>query len=177
MKRDVIKKLISEEFQLHPKAELIDYYKLFFQGTFGPEHIIQNLNSAYNFLKIEIENNTIFEKEFYQNISYLNSFYRVNLSTVKKGIISLDELFHAFLNSRRLENTISEKEWLEEWNSILKIILEMNIPIKNLKNQIECLQKKINDNELCFHHSKIYKEKYHPHYRIISHKEFDKFKI
>jgi len=176
MKEKIIKKLISDEFHFHPEAELIDYYKLFFQGTFGPEHIIPNPESAYNYLKIEIENNTIFEKEFYQNISYLNYFYRVNLWIIKDGIVSIDEFFNAFLNSRKLENIISEKEWFEEWNFIQQKIIELNSPLKNLKDQIETLQKKIKDNNFCFHHSKIYKKKYHPHYRIISQKEFFKFK-
>ena len=31
---DKITELIKSEFELHPKAQLRDYYKLFFQGTF-----------------------------------------------------------------------------------------------------------------------------------------------
>ena len=176
MKKEALKKLILDEFSLHPEAELIDYYKLFFQGTFGPEHLIQNPDSAYKYLKDEIEKNTIFENELYQNISYLNNFYRVNLRVIKDRIVSLDEFFNAFLNSRKLKNKLSKQEWIEEWNFIQKNILELNIPFKNLKGQIDSLQIKIKDNNLCFHHSITYKKKYHPHYRIISLKEFDKFR-
>ncbi len=177
MKDKIIKKLITDEFRLHPEAELVDYYKLFYQGTFGPEHIIKDENIAYNFLKKEIKNNAIFEKEFYQDIGYLNKFYRVNLKVVKDGIISLDALFHAFLNSRKLEKTITRKECRQEWDLIRKIILEMNVLKKNPKDQIALFQKKIETNGLYFHHSKTFQEKYNPHYRVISQKEFAKLKI
>jgi len=45
-KEELIQNAIQEEMQLHPEARLIDIYKLFFQGTFGPGHLIHDKQSA-----------------------------------------------------------------------------------------------------------------------------------
>ena len=72
MQNDKIRKLIKSEFELHPKAQLKDYYKLFFQGTFGPGHIISSRSSARKFLQNELEETSIFEERDYQNIPKKN---------------------------------------------------------------------------------------------------------
>ncbi|MBT4575288.1 MAG: hypothetical protein HOB92_02350, partial [Candidatus Cloacimonetes bacterium] len=97
MQNEEIIKLINSEFTLHPRAQLIDYYKLFFQGTFGPGHIISDKNSVIEFLKNELDKSTIFEEKDYQKISYINDFYRVNLNVINEGMISFDDFVDAFL--------------------------------------------------------------------------------
>jgi len=67
VQNEKINGLIKSEFELHPKAQLIDYYKLFFQGTFGPGHIISNKESAIKFLKNELDESPVFEEKVCNN--------------------------------------------------------------------------------------------------------------
>ena len=175
MQNKNIVKLIKSEFKLHPKAQLIDYYKLFFQGTFGPEHIISNKNSAIEFLKNELEESPIFEEIDYQNISYINEFYRVNINIINKGMITFDDFMDAFLKSAKIEKEISYKEWLEEWGNIENQILLMKIPIENIEQQSSELWNIIK-NEQIISHSNIYRSTYFPHYRLINAEQFKRIK-
>ncbi len=175
MQNDKIKKLIKSEFELHPKAQLIDYYKLFFQGTFGPGHIISNKSSAIKFLRNELEESSFFEKIDYQDISYINEFYRVNLIVINKGMITFDDFLDAFFMSAKLKNEINHKEWLEEWVNIEQQILLMKIPMENIEKQSEELRKIIENKELVSH-SNIYRSAYSPHYRLINAEQFKRIK-
>ena len=175
MNKKNINNLIVSEHKLHPKAELVDYYKLFFQGTFGPEHIIRETGSALDFLKNELAQNETYGPELYQNISFLNNFFRVNLKIVKDGSIALSDYFEGFLRSRELTKQISWNEWLNEWKKIKEIIYAKKI-IPDFSLQEKFLQIKIEQQEPVSH-SNSYKIKYHPHYRLFSEKEFLKLNL
>ena len=175
MQNDKIRKLIKSEFELHPKAQLIDYYKLFFQGTFGPGHIISSRSSARKFLKNELEESSVFEETDYQNISYINEFYRVNLNVINKGMISFDGFLDAFLMSAKIEKEISHKEWLVDWENIEQQILLMKIPIENIEKQSTELWEIIT-NEQLISHSNIYRKNYSPHYRLFNAEQFLRIK-
>jgi len=167
MKIDKMTELIKSELELHPKAQLIDYYKLFFQGTFGPGHIISDKNSALKFLRTEFDESTIFEEFDFQNISYVNNFYRVNLNVINRGMISFDDFLDAFLKSAELRNKISYEIWLEEWEKIEKQINIMKMPIEYIEVQSTELWKIIKNGNLVSH-SEIYRNTYSPHYRLIN---------
>lgn len=170
---DKITELIKSEFELHPKAQLKDYYKLFFQGTFGPEHIILNESSASNSLQNELEKSSIFEEKDFQNISYINEFYRVNLNVINKNKITFDDFLDAFLKSVNIENKISYKGWLIDWENIEQQIIIMKIPIENIEEQSTKLWKIIKNKQL-ISHSNIYRAAYSPHYRLISSEQFQR---
>ncbi|MDA3814520.1 MAG: hypothetical protein PF570_09760 [Candidatus Cloacimonetes bacterium] len=174
-KVDRITKLTISEFKLHPKSQLIDYYKLFFQGTFGPEHIISSKSSTREFLRNELEGSSIFEEKDYQNISYINEFYRVNLNVINIGMISFNDFLDAFLKSVEVKNELSHNEWLEQWENIEKQIFMMKIPIENIEQQSIELWKIIKSKQLVSH-SNIYRTAYSPHYRLINAKQFRRIK-
>ena len=50
-----IVELASHELDLHPEARFDDIYKLFYQGTFGPKHIMEDQEVALRFLAEEID--------------------------------------------------------------------------------------------------------------------------
>ncbi len=162
-----MKELLISEFKFHPKAQLIDYYKLFYQDAFGPGHAIKDKASAESYLRAELAEASKYEEIDFQNISYLNNFYRVNINIINKGIISFDNFLNAFLKSAEMKNNISYNEWIEHWKNIEKQILIMKIPIENIKQQSADLLNLINRKQLVSH-SKIYKENYNPHYRLIN---------
>ena len=45
--------------QRYPESTLIDIYKYFFQGRFGPEHLISDSLLTLNFLKDELKSEEI----------------------------------------------------------------------------------------------------------------------
>ena len=167
MQNDKIKRLIKSEFKLHPEAQLIDYYKLFFQDAFGPEHIITDRVLVRNFLQNELDKAYIFEESDYQNISYINEFYRVNLNVINKGMISFNDFLDIFLKSAELKNKMSHNEWMESWKNIEQQILIMEIPLENIEQQAAELWKIIESKQLV-RHSDIYRTAYSPHYRLIN---------
>ncbi|MDP8202791.1 MAG: hypothetical protein P9M11_11725 [Candidatus Tenebribacter burtonii] len=173
MQNDLINKLIKSEYGLHPKAQLIDYYKLFFQGTFGAGHFIKDRSSAAEFLRTELETSVDFEEIEYQDISYINNIFRVNINLIKKGIISFDDFLDAFLKSAEVENIISKDRWMQYWQSIEQQILKLKIPIKNFDFQSTELWKIILSTQNVSH-SKIYHTVYSPHYRLFNTKEYER---
>ncbi|RLC49536.1 MAG: hypothetical protein DRZ79_05835 [Candidatus Cloacimonadota bacterium] len=171
---DKIEQLVLSEFRLHPEATLVDYYKLFFQGTFGPAHLLQNKEKAFEYLKTEIERNTRFETHYWQNISYLSEFYRINLKIVKDKKISVEQLFSLFSESGNFASVLSVEDWKKEWAKILTVIQKLNLPLQNFPEDLEFIRHSFQKNNFVFHHSEIYRRKYHPHYRIIGKDQFEK---
>jgi hypothetical protein len=158
-------KIAVKEFELHPKATATDYYKLFFQSFYGPGHLIKNPEIAFKRLLEELKESKHFNSVPIQDIG--NGFYRVNLKPVKEGIISAKELLSAFINSRQPEPVF--EDWIIVWNRICNIL--HSVPnFEFLKNNNEISLFTANKKNLVSH-SKIYKDCYHPHYRII-HKNY-----
>ncbi|MCF7858823.1 MAG: hypothetical protein K9N07_05790 [Candidatus Cloacimonetes bacterium] len=173
---DKINSLIGSEYKMHPKSQLVDYYKLFFQGTFGPGHIIKNLSSAKEFLLNELKNASTFEAEESQNISFINKFYRVNINVINKGLLTFEDFFTAFINSAELANEPTYEKWIEYWNLIEKQISKTDLPMTNLDVQSAALWKLIKMKQN-LSHSDIYRKEYDPHYRLIQVEIYDKIKL
>lgn len=173
MLNEKIVHLLKSEFNLHPEAQLVDYYKLFFQGTFGPAHIIQDKKKAETALKNELKDAVDFDNIDKQNVSYINNYYRVNINLINKNIFTFDNFFDAFLKSTEVEIAFYHDDWLSEWKRIKQEILKQNIPIVNFEEQAAELDKKITAGKLVSH-SPVFRSTYNPHYRLISEKQLRK---
>ena len=173
-KKEAIIKAIQEELSLHPKATLLDIYKNFFQGRFGPGHLINDLDAATNYLTQEIQNATEFDSILWQSVGYEKRYYRVNLSLVHVGKIDIQNLIAAFTESANSAEPASLESWKDEWNIILRIIEQMDIILPNMEEDKIQLAENLKNGICIGHHSPIYQKTYHPHYRIVSRKYFDK---
>ena len=173
-KKQLIIKAINEELKIHPKATLLDLYKNFFQGRFGPGHMIKDLRTARNYLKRELQQAVKFGPVLWQPVGHEKRYYRVNLCLVHDGKISMQQLIDSFVESANTAKPPALESWQMEWNEILKIIeqLELNLPDfeKDRRQIAENLKKGI----VAGHHSPIYRNTYHPHYRIVSKLHFKK---
>jgi len=172
-KETLIQNAILEEMHLHPEARLIDIYKFFFQGTFGPGHIIRDKQSALKYLQNELQNATDFDSVLWQPVGYNKQYYRVNLSLVKEGTISEEELFDAFVESADPSSVPSIEEWIKEWDIILNIIEKMNLKIIDYEEHKSGLNDMLKKENILVRHSNIYRNLYHPHYRILNKKQFE----
>jgi len=159
------KKVLLNEKNLHPLAAFQDYYKLIYQDFFGPAHILQDEAKALGYLEKEVRNTNKFENYEFQDIGILNNFVRVNLKLVKEGKITIERLFAALKNSVIKINYTTNEKWKQYWTQLYSLIQKIGSfePNQELFEQIK-------NNPPLVSHSKIYKDNYQPHYRII-HKE------
>jgi hypothetical protein len=176
-KEALIQNVILEEMHLHLEARLVDIYKFFFQGTFGPGHIIRDKQSALKYLQNELQNMTDFDSVLWQPVGYNKQYYRVSLSLVKEGTISEEELFDAFVESADPSSVPSIEEWIKEWDFILNIIETMNLKIINYEEDKSILDEMLKKGNTLVRHSDFYRKLYHPHYRIVNSRQFKKLNL
>jgi len=163
-----ISDLIHRELKRFPQAQLVDIYKLFHQDYFGPGHFFADKKGIISYLSTELNMIAISDhKPVNQDISCLNSFIRIDIRWISKGYLAVDDLADMFWKSSvvKLDQPIA---WDVHWQQISEIIYK-EYPDINLDNveQISIYAQQ----DKALHHSEIYRQLYHPHYRIIS-KEF-----
>lgn len=160
-----IQRALMKQLELYPKSTLQDIYKHFYQDYFGPEHAISDTASARRYLQNELNTFSSSNNPMIEELGYRNNFVRINLDAVKNEIITEDDLFHAFIESTDFK---SDDQWVMEWKQILTIIKKTNISISNLEQdefKIDSILQLYPNAAL--HHSNIFRENYHPHYRIV----------
>ena len=157
-----VEKVLLNEKSLHPLATFQDYYKLIYQDFFGPAHLLRNEEKALGYLEKEVRNTNKFENYEFQDIGILNNFVRVNLKFVKEGKITIERLFAALKNSVIKIDYSTNEKWKQYWTQLFPIVQKIGSfePNKELFKQIK-------NNPPLVSHSKIYKDNYQPHYRII----------
>jgi len=169
--RERAQQLLIEEFRVHPDARLFDYYKLLFQGVFGSEHLTNDERSARQLLSEELESAESFDQPLWSDISYVYKVFRVSLKVIRMNIVSVDDYTEAFLDCPKIKSTFTSVEWAREWQGALELMTEMRLPILADRNEIA---RTLEAASLAspMHHSKHYKERYNPHYRILTREQF-----
>lgn len=163
-------KNVQFEYNLHPKAEIVDIYKLIFQGHFGAGHFIIDPEKAEKMLQQELETATTFETDFSQQIS--KNYFRVNIKVVTENIVKFDDFLKAFLQSTKTPPQTNS--WISFWK---KISHEFSTAFNWEKTALQNFNKKLSERNFIFHHSDVYRNTYQPHYRLISIHEFKKLKL
>lgn len=161
------------EYELHPQADIFDLYKFFYQGLFGPGHLITDIDSANNNLLFELENAKDFDSCLFQVAGFTNCYYRVNLSIINDGLITVDDFFRAFINSADEVVIPQRKYWKNLWIKIKNLLIknfDLNLSIED-ENKMEVI---FDSNDMICHHSDLYRALYHPHYRLISRNQIQK---
>ncbi|MBW6516520.1 MAG: hypothetical protein K0B81_07910 [Candidatus Cloacimonetes bacterium] len=165
--RDEALDLIKIEYNLHPAAELIDYYKLFYQALYGPGHLITNESEAYSYLHEELLQFQGNQEPYVQDLSLSgNDFCRVNLQVILDKMISEIDYFDLFLQSAR--DQTSTDGYNKYWYEIEKLIKEIGVLGKVFEEQ-EKILKSCLDSAVVYspRHSDIFRQNYNPHYRLI----------
>ena len=162
-----IKKLIEAEIKMHPKAELVDFYKLFFQAVYGPKHLLQDKKQAYEYFMKELKVSKL--NKNIQDISlFENDFIRIDLGLVSNPII----FFDALIKSAEITTKLFMNDWIELWKKIADELKNYNL--NNFEAELKRINESISNRKYVFHHSKTYKNLYNPHYRVLSKKLWGK---
>jgi hypothetical protein len=84
----------------YPEAEPTDMYKLVFQDMYGPGHLLTDSTAALRYINAELESMT--DSTNFPTYEYTlcdSNFVRVNLTLVKDGILSAEQLADAMVRS------------------------------------------------------------------------------
>lgn len=158
----------------YPLITLSDIYKGAFQDFMGPAHIIPDRESARAYIAREIENAGSLSGELYEPCSWMGNYYRVNLSVIKMGLVSLDTFTDAFVKSAKGIDSLLVKEWQGIWESALPAIREAAPEIEGFREDSARISTLLQQGKYVIHHSDIFNATYHPHYRIMEKNIFEK---
>ncbi len=168
-----IKSAVKDELQRYPQATLLDLYKFFFQGAFGPGHLIPDAEAARRYLEEELRTSTSFDTVRWQPVGHQGKYYRLNLSLVHEGGISPQTLLTAFVESANAASPPSLEEWRKEWQMILAVVEGMQLNLADFANDKLELEKNLAGGKVIGHHSAAFEKSYHPHYRVVDKKHFE----
>ena len=169
--------ILLEQIENHPNQTLQDVYKSCYQDEYGPGHLISNESSAINSLLQEI--NTI-EKDYapitlFERTGINGNYLRVDLTLVRDGIIPFFVLFRALTISATIGGQKSDENWSTLWSGIVEEIKIQGLKFEHFEEDLANLDTISKSEDKVVHHSEMYENVYHPHYRIIEKNAFEKF--
>ena len=169
--------ILREQIKNHPNQTLQDVYKSCYQDEYGPGHLISNESSAINSLLKEINSIEKYYKPItlFEKTGLEGNYLRVDLTLVRDGIIPFFVLFKALTISATIGGQKSDKDWDIIWSDIAESIKNSELRFPNFQEDLENLEKISKSSDKVVHHSEIYENIYHPHYRIIEKEAFEKF--
>jgi len=162
--------LLLEHGSRYPLMRIEDFIKLLYQSTFGPKHFGDDPDetNVRRYLKKELkEVKDCPHTPLVENIG--GDYVRVSLMAVVEQKISADGLFGMFMESVRTSPTMRDdlkrlfKERLRVLLSLIeagRIPLEIGAARAFVDTYLEAGIRPIG-------HSVIYREHYHPHYRVV----------
>lgn len=171
--RKAIREAIELQMSSYPESTLLDIYKNFFQDAFGPGHLMGQGDDVRGRMRSYIEEEcAVAEKDsvtgpYYERTGWHGRFYRVSLSVINDGKVSLDQFLDAFLESATLFALPEVCEWRKEWKAILRVLRRCGYDIPGFKDDKAAIDAILAQGQYASHHSEAYNNAYHPHYRLI----------
>ena len=161
-----LQELIAYHTQRHEGLQPEDVYKLLFQGVLGPEHLLSNPDAAKRYLFDEWQKvDGDHHEELIEEISIDEKYVRVNLRPFKARQIDLEILWNAFLHAAKM-NTMAKSEFIVLWNEYMDLCHKQLLDFA-----YECVrafdQLMYQKNYPPAHHSRLYREKNKPAYRVV----------
>lgn len=159
----MFKDIILENYFKYPKLQIQDIIKLIYQSSFGCEHLLIDKQLSYQKFCKEWESIIPKQTELLSDIG--NGYCRINLKHSKAIGLDKDLIFKIFCLSSekcKMENKIFYQEI-----EILKRMCEKNMLRFSTDEIDEFLSKWISDGCRPVSHTSVYKENYHPSYRVV----------
>jgi hypothetical protein len=138
------------------------------QSVFGPGHIIQDIDSAREMLRVEVERVSKLAKAPYA-ITPCDAFYpfaRYPVQMTIEGEIAFDDYFSVFIKSSEFKTDISEKDFVLYWEEVLPYLKTKELV--GFDEDSKYITTLFADREYLVRHSEVYREKYQPAYRVIN---------
>lgn len=124
-----IEGFISHQMQTYPKSRLLDIYKSCFQDYMGAEHLVSDRARVMAYLEEELQSTSLDDLMpwYYEPCGIDSSYYRVNVRTIKEGLITEDLLLDAFIRSANSDKRPSVESWRDRWHMIIGTIDQMRL--------------------------------------------------
>lgn len=158
---------LREFMQKYPEATLQDIYKGSFQDVFGPAHLLTDRSAVENYIRYELAHADTLAGDDYEPCSWQGRFYRVNLSVIREGKVPMDEFVDAFMQSAGGIDTTLTAVWIAEWETLLREVKAVAPELKHFAEDSARITRLLEEGQYVVHHSRVFNETYHPHYRII----------
>ena len=179
---DPTRKAIEREMRMYPETRVQDVYKSFCQDNLGPGHLIPNPDAARAYLMEELqEYRQDIDKarygipaERFVPVGDAGNYVRVDLSVVLDSLIDVETLLNAFVRSANEGKTLSEDAWREKWVTVADIIRKDFSTIPEAEHDLAAIDSLMAEGHYILHHSRIFNETYHPHYRIVAREIFER---
>jgi len=162
--RNEVRRLVNDHLKMRPAMQVVDVYKLLFQGVYGVGHLLSKDAKSYlldEAAKIRVEDHQ--EEKLIESISPDGEIIRVNLRPFLRKKLSLTVLFEAMIRS----NVDGDADtFLDRWRSFVDLVETGELPFS--KCEVKELDIKIKPGQIKpMHHSQKYREEYYPSYRVI----------
>lgn len=167
-----MREYVAEFLNRYPEATLQDIYKGSFQDYFGPAHIVSDREAAKRYILHELSTADTLGGERYEPCGWRGQYYRVNLSVVRDGLVDIDSLVDAFVESAQGEPTFT-REWMEEWDAIRQAVREVCPTLGGFAEDSAQIARLLGEGHYVVHHSRPFNEQYRPHYRIVRRDVFE----
>lgn len=179
---DPTREAIEEQIKLYPETRVQDIYKSFCQDNLGPGHLIPNPEAARAYLESELQSYKEdldsakygVPAERYVPVGDLENYVRVDLSVVLDSLVDEETLLNAFTRSANDGKTLSEEEWKAKWASVAAVIRKDFHSLTDAENELATIDSLMAEGHYIQHHSPVFEETYHPHYRIVARDIFEK---
>ena len=162
-----IRTAVHGQMEAFPASRLQDLYKSFFQDRFGPGHIIDDRQSARDYISYELSSaDTLMGPEVFP-CGWEGNYVRVNLSLLAEGRITVDELTDVLMESAKPVEAEAVELWKGEWKAILAVVEHDYPNLPDMQQDKARIDSLLAAGEYAYHHSEAFEAAYHPHYRII----------
>ncbi len=173
---------IEQQLKQYPESRVQDIYKSFCQDNLGPGHLIPNPEAAKAYLMSELET----YQEDLDNARYTmpavryvlvgdaGNYVRVDLSVVLDSRVDAETLLDAFVRSANAGKILSTDAWKEKWTAVAAVIRKDFPAIPDASADLAAIDSLMAEGHYILHHSRIFNETYHPHYRIVAREIFEK---
>lgn len=165
-----IKSILIEHLKMYPLMQLQDVIKLFYQHEFGAEHFIDDEDAAFKHIREEFTLQEHSSKQLFEKLS--DHHYRLYLDHPSIKQYHLKTITKAFVKSSKY--ITGNKESFKAKLDVLKELPKsMKLPFSYVEIE-DFLNTYEKAGYPAISHSDVYKENYHPHYRLVN-KDFKDF--
>ena len=171
-----IEQFINGQMETYPELRLLDIYKSCFQDYMGAEHLVSDSERVKAYLDEELETTTLDEllPWYYEPCGIDSSYYRVSIRAIKENIISEEMLLDAFVRSANSVERPSVESWRNRWHVIIGTIDKIQLDLPHYDEDKQFVDSILSVGKYAISHSPEYRETYHPHYRIVIRRIFEK---
>ncbi len=179
-RQEGIAEAIRRQLQQYPESRVQDIYKNFCQDNLGPGHLIPDPDAARAYLLKELQS----YGEDLDSGRYCKAeqrciplgdegnYFRVDLSVVLDSLMSADDLLDAFVRSANEGRTLPPDKWKKKWKGIAAVIQKDFPDIPDAENDLAAIDSLVAQGHFILHHSRVFNDCYHPHYRVIARKVY-----